>query len=78
MFEKNARELYDEWLQAKERARDHLRRLPKEYGFVAQEVRPGEPIKRPDKGLTPEAIDEIQALDRKLDELWKAYRERIS
>ena len=71
---KSASELREDW----ERAKEKLDRLRADYGFIAQDVKPGEEIARPPKALTPEAIEEIQKLEEEVDELWTAYRQRVS
>ena len=65
-------ELYQEWRQAT----DQLHKLQEELGFVFKELREGEDIESPPKALTPETIEELRSLEKTVDDLWKAYRER--
>ncbi len=71
--EKSAQELYAEW----ENANAELGELRQRYGIVARTLRPGEHIQRPQRPATPKARKEIQALERKVNELRKAYERAI-
>ncbi len=71
--EKSAQELYAEW----ENANAELAELREKYGMVARILRPGERIQRPQRTATPKARKEIQALERKVNELRKAYERAI-
>ena len=71
--EKSAQELHAEW----ENANAELGELREQYGIVARTLRPGERIKRPQRTATPKARKEIQAMERKVKELRKAYETAI-
>ncbi len=71
--ERSAQELYDEW----ENANAELGELRAQYGIVARTLRPGERIQRPQRTATPKVRKEIQALERKVNELRKAYERAI-
>ncbi len=71
--EKSAQELHAEW----ENANAELGELREQYGIVARTLRPGERIQRPQRTATPNARKEIQALERKVNELRKAYERAI-
>ena len=72
MQEKSAKELYQQWREAA----NELQKLREELGFVFKELREGEDIESPPKALTPETIEQLRQLEKKVDDLWKAYRER--
>ncbi len=72
-LEKSAQELHAEW----ENANAELGELRERYGIVARPLRPGERIQRPKLIATPKARQEIQALERKVNELRKAYERAI-
>jgi hypothetical protein len=67
--EKSARELHDEW----EKAKADLEELRARYFTTGSSL----PVKYPPENATPEALEEIEALERKVDELWTAYKEKI-
>ena len=71
--EKSAQELHAEW----ENANAELWDLRERYGIVARTLRPGERIQRPQRTATPKVRKEIQALERKANELRKAYERAI-
>ncbi len=71
--DKSAQELHAEW----ENANAELGELRERYGLVARTLRPGERIQRPQLTATPKARKEIQALERKRNELRKAYERAI-
>ena len=71
--EKSAQELHVEW----ENANAELAELREQYGMVARTLRPGERIQRPQRTATPKARKEVQALERKVNELRKAYERAI-
>jgi len=71
--EKSAQELYAEW----ENANAELGELRAQVGIVARTLRPGERIQRPQRIATPKARKEIQALERKVNELRNAYERAI-
>ncbi len=71
--EKSAQELHTEW----ENANAELGELREQYGMVARTLRPGERIQRPQRTATPKARKEIQALERKVNELRKAYERAL-
>ena len=71
--EKSAQELHAEW----ENANAELGELREQYGIVARTLRPGERIQRQQRTATPKARKEIQALERKVNELRKAYERAI-
>ena len=71
--EKSAQELHAEW----ENANAELAELREQYGMVTRTLRPGERIQRPQRTATPKARKEIQAMERKVKELRKAYETGI-
>ncbi len=71
--DKSAQELHAEW----ENANAELGALREQHGLVAKTLRPGERIQRPQRIATPKARKEIQALERKMNELRKAYERAI-
>jgi len=71
--DKSAQELHAEW----ENANAELGELRRRYGIVARTLRPGERIQRPQRIATPKARKEIQALERKVNELRNAYERAI-
>ena len=71
--EKRAQERHAEW----ENANDEVGKLGEEYGIVGRTLRPGERIQRSKRTATPKARKEIQALERKVNELRKAYERAI-
>ncbi len=70
---KSAQELYAEW----ENANAELGELREQCGMVARTLRPGERIQRPQRTATPKTRKEIKALERKANELRKAYERAI-
>ena len=71
--DKSAQELHAEW----ENANAELGELRQRYGIVARTLRPGDHIQRPQRPATPKARKEIQAQERKVNELRKAYERAI-
>ncbi len=67
--DKSAQELHAEW----ENANAELGKLREQYGIVARTLRPGERIQRSQRTATPKARKEVQALERRVNALRKAY-----
>ncbi len=65
---RSAQELHDEW----ENANAELEELRARY-FTTGTT----PVKFPPETATPEALEEIRALERKVDELRQAYEEAL-
>ncbi len=73
MSQEKSAQLRTEW----ENANAELGELREKYGIVARTLRPGERVQRPHRTATPKARKEIQALERKVNELRKAYERAI-
>ena len=68
MSERSAQELHTEW----EKANADLEQLRARYFTTGTP-----PAKYPPETATPEALEEINALERKVDELWQAYENAL-
>ena len=60
-----------------EDVRGQLGQLREDVGLVARNVEPGEPIPRPRRVLTPEAMEELETLERREKELEQAYEQEM-
>lgn len=61
-----------------EEVRGQLGQLREDVGLVARNVEPGKPVPRPRRVLTPEALEEMDTLERRERELSQAYDQEMT
>lgn len=71
--ERSASELWSELNEV----RGQLQQLRDDLGFVARTVEPGQSIPTPRRAVTPEALEELLGLERREEELWQTYRQKV-
>ena len=57
--------------------RGQLQQLREDLGFVAKTLEHGKPIEMPRRVATPEAMEELKTLERREEELWQTYRQKV-
>ena len=57
--------------------RGQFQQLREDLGLVARTIEPGRSIETPRRAVTPEAVEELLALERREEELWQTYRQKV-
>ena len=57
--------------------RGQFQQLREDLGLLARTIEPGQSIETPRRAVTPEAVEELLALERREEELWQTYRQKV-